>query len=151
MSTRYKPLLAAIVTALQAVNPARLVTRSYADFANRDQALLLAGLWTVQPGGITGYPYEVSDGGFATDSLRASEHGRLLVRITGQLLLPGEPTGLQIDDAEFDLVHELERLADAAIEHPLLAALQLNDVRMSAQIENPYAWVDSTWDVFPLS
>lgn len=151
MSTRYKPLLAAIVTALQAVNPARRVTRSYDDFANRPEADLVAGVWTVQPGGITRYPYEVSDGGFAADGLRATEHGRLLVRITGQLLLPGDCTGLAVDDAEFGLVHELEQLADAAIEHELLGTLQINDVRMSAQVEKPYAWVDSTWEVFPIN
>lgn len=151
MSTRYKPLLAAIVTALQAVNPARNVTRLYADFAYRPEPALLAGVWTVQPGGITRYPYEVSDGGFDSDSLRATENGRLLVRITGQLLLPADCTGLQIDDAEFDLVHELEQLADAAIEHELLGALVLLDVQMSAQIEAPYAWVNSTWEVFPIN
>jgi hypothetical protein len=150
MSTRYLPLLAAITTRLQQINPARQVTRSFRDFADRTPADLHAGIWTVQPSGVVAYPYEVSDGQFDSDSLRATEHGRLRLTVVGQLLLPQSATGEDVDAAEFGLIHELEQLADAAIDDAQTMSLLLKSVQMSEQAECPYAWVLSTWEVFSL-
>lgn len=152
MSTRYMPLLAAVVTRLQAINAARVVTRTWEDFVNRDESELLAGVWMVLSSGIGRYPYEVSDGQFATDGLRATENGRLSVTVVGQLLLPDpNVSGEAIDAAEFDLIAELEQLADDAIETVDLVALKLNRVQMSQQVDRPLAWVFSEWEVFPLN
>ncbi len=49
------------------------------------------------------------------------------------------------------MIHELEQLADRAIETDGLAALLLKDVAMSQQVEAPYAWVFSTWEVFSVN
>lgn len=146
----YAAQLDAIVAALQAINPDRVVTREYQDFANRAQSTLQAGVWSVLPGGVKRYAYEVSDNGGPTDSLRATEHGTFVVTIVGQLLLPEDCTGVDVDNAEFAMLQELEALADAAMDTPGIEALQLLDAQMSGQLERPYAWVTSTWETFPL-
>lgn len=152
MSTRYLPMLEEIKAQLAAINPARVVTRSYRDFKNRQQEDLLAGVWMVVSAGVRSYPYEVSDGQFDSDSLRATEHGRLVVRITGQLLLADpDSDGEAIDAAEFQLLHEVEQLADAVIEIPDLMALVLKNARTSQQVDAPLAWLDTEWEVFPLT
>lgn len=150
MSTRYLPLLAAVSARLQLINPDRQVTRSFLDFAERKPVDLRAGIWTVQPSGIVAYPYEVSDGQFDSDSLRATEHGRLRLTVVGQLLLPTGATGQDVDAAEFGLIHELEQLADAAIDDAQTMSLLLKSAQMSEQAECPYAWVLSTWELFSL-
>lgn len=156
MSTRYLPILDEIQARLEAINPQRLVTRNWADFANRPEDVMRQGVWIIRFDGIASYPYEVSDGGFATDSLRPTEHGRMRIVVIGQILLPmnadgSNPSGEQIDAAEFDLIHELEQLADDAIETDLLIALKLESVITSQQAESPYAWVFSTWETLPLN
>lgn len=150
MSTRYLPILAEVVTQLQTISPARLVTRNWADFAQRPPADLARGIWIVRSGRIGPYPYEVSDNGGATDGLRATENARMQLTIVGQIELPPGAEGTDVDAAEFQMIHELEQLADAAIETDVLCALLLKDVQMSQQIETPYAWVSSTWEVFSL-
>lgn len=151
MSERYVPLLDAIAERLREINPARVVTRNWKPFQNRRREDLVAGVWTVRTSGITRYPYEVSDGQFDTDSLRATENGRMRIVIVGQLQLANAATGEDIDAAEFGLIHELEQLADAAIETEGLEALLLKDVAMSQQVEAPFAWVFSTWEVFSIN
>lgn len=152
MSTRYLPMLEAIKAQLEAINPARIVTRSYKDFRNRPQEDLLAGVWMVISSGVRSYPYEVSDNQVDSDTLRATEHGRLVVRITGQLLLPDpDSDGAAIEAADFALLHEVEQLADAAIEVPDLMALVLKSARTSQQVDAPLAWLDTEWEVFPLT
>lgn len=151
MSTRYKPLLDKVVERLAAINPGRVVTRNWDDFANRPEPEMKLGVWMVRSGGIARYPYEVSDGQFDSDSLRATEHGRLRISIVCQQLLDIQCTGEQVDDAEFVMIRELEQLADDAIEIEELMALKLDSVSMSQQIEKPYAWVVSTWEVFSLN
>lgn len=151
MSVRYIPLLDAIKTRLQEIAPDRVVTRNWKPFQNHKQEELINGIWTVRTSGIPRYPYEASDGQLATDSLRATENGRLRVVIVCQMQLPNDSTGEQIDAAEFQMIHELEQLADMAIETEGLEALLLKDVAMSQQVEAPYAWVFSTWEVFSVN
>ena len=148
MSTRYLPLLNAIRGALAQINDQRVVTRNWDDFANRPQPELQKGVWIIRPGGITSYPYEVSDNQFDSDSLRATEHGRLRVTVIGQQQLAPNCTGEDVDEAEFQMIHELEQLADDAMQIDGLQTLLLKSVRMSEQVEKPMAWVASTWEVF---
>lgn len=151
MSERYIPLLDGIKAQLQAIAPGRVVTRNWKPFQNCAQADLARGIWTIRTSGIPRYPYEASDGQFATDSLRATENGRMRIVIVGQLQLPPGATGEAIDAAEFELINELEQLADRAIETDGLEALLLKDVAMSQQVEAPFAWVYSTWEVFSVN
>lgn len=149
MSTRYPQLLAGIATALGAINPARMVTRTWQDFGYRPAADLARGVWVVRPADIGPYDYETSDNQTATDSLRATQISPLQVTILGQLQLAQGATGEDVDAAEFGLIHELEQLADAAMAIPGLEGLRLQRVQMSQQIECPYAWVMSTWTISP--
>jgi len=151
MSTRYLPILQAITERLGEINPDRLVTREWKDFALRQDPDLRRGVWMVLFGGITRYPYETSDNGMDTDVLRASENGRVRISIVGQVLLDAGATGLDVEEAEFVLIHELEQLADEAMATEPLQALVLQSVVNSQQIETPYAWVVSTWEVFEVN
>ncbi len=151
MSTRYAPMLADVIELLETINPARKVTRNWKDFAQQPKADIKAGIWIVRPAGVGPYPYETSDNGGATDSLRATQHAPLRITILGQRLLDTGADGEDVDAAEFEMVHELEQLADAAIDTAGLEALKLvGEVQMSQQIECPYAWVLSTWEVSAL-
>lgn len=151
MSTRYAPMLADVMALLAGISPARKVTRNWKDFAKQPQAELQAGIWIVRPAGTGPYPYETSDNGGATDGLRATQHAPLRITILGQQVLPANADGAAVDAAEFQMIHELEQLADAAIDTDGLEALRLvGDVQMSQQIECPYAWVHSTWEVSAL-
>lgn len=151
MSERYIPLLDGIKAQLQAIAPDRVVTRNWKPFQNCKPDDLARGIWTIRTSGIPRYPYEASDGQFDTDVLRASENGRMRIVIVGQLQLATNATGEEIDAAEFGLIHELEQLADRAIETTGLEALLLKDVAMSQQVEAPFAWVYSTWEVFSVN
>lgn len=150
MSTRYVPMLADVAALLATINPQRVLTRNWKDFANQKQADLKLGIWIVRPAGIGPYPYETSDNGGATDSLRATQCAPLHLTLLCQQELPTAATGADVDAAEFQMIHELEQLADAAMDTAGLEALQLLDVKMSQQIECPYAWVHSTWKVSAL-
>lgn len=150
MSTRYLPILQAITARLQAINGGRLVSREWKDFGQRQDVDMRRGVYMVLFGGITSYPYEASDSQFDTDSLRATENGRIRLTIVGQQLLGPDASGVDVEEAEFVMVHELEQLADDAMETEPLQALLLKSVHTSQQIETPYAWVVSTWEVFSL-
>lgn len=150
MSTRYPPMLASIATLLGSLAPGRLVTREWRDFANQPRPALQGGIWIVRPAGVGPYPYETSDNGGATDSLRATQHAALHLTLLCQQELVSAATGADVDAAEFQMIHELEQLADAAMDTDGLESLQLLDVKMSQQIECPFAWVHSTWKVFAL-
>lgn len=149
--SRYVTLLEAMKVALAARAAGRVVTRDYLPFNLRAQPDLEAGIYTILPGPIGPYPYEVSDNGGATDSLRATECARLRVTVIGQMLLPEGAAGVDVDAAEFEMLAELEALADDAIETETLIALKLLSARPSGQVESPYAWIHTEWEVFPLN
>ncbi len=151
MTSRYVTLLEAMNAALAALAPARIVTRDYLPFNLRAQPDLELGIYTILPGPIGPYPYEVSDNQGATDSLRATQCARQRIVVIGQLLLPESATGVDVDNAEFEMLAELEGLADDAIETDTLIALKLLSARPSGQVERPYAWIHTEWEVFPLN
>lgn len=151
MTSRYDILLDAAKTALASIAPDRLVTRTYLPFALHKQSDLVRGVFTILPGRIGPYPYEVSDNQGITDDMRATQCARLRFAVIGQLLLPESVTGEEIDHAEFELLSELERLADEAIELDTLMALKLLSALPSGQVEKPNAWIHTEWEVFPLN
>lgn len=150
MSSRYQAMLAAVMAQLAVINPARVVTRTWADFDQRPPEDLQAGVWIVRPARVGPYNYETSDNGTATDSLRATQLAPMQITILGQRVLGATANGEDVDAAEFELIDELEQLADAAMEIDGLERLVLQDVQMSQQIECPYCWVHSTWNVSAL-
>lgn len=151
MSERYGPLLEAVKTAMGAINVDRVVTREWKRLQDYPQSDLERGIWTIRFAGVDRYPYEASDSQLDTDDARATANGRVRLTIIGQLKLAEDASGLDIEAAELALIHELEQLADEAIETDELMALLIKDATTSQQVEAPYAWVYSTWEVFPLN
>lgn len=145
MSSNYRAAVQAIVASLTAAQPLRVVTRRYQDFAARSAADLARGIYTVLSGGVEGYNYEASDHWGGLDGPQQTELGTFTLTITGQIRLPENATGDQVEDAEFDMIAELERFADAGIEDDALKDLLLRRTVMSQQLECPFAWVFTEW------
>lgn len=150
MSTRYLLLLETIKGRLAALVPDRVVTREFKDHADRSRAELAAGIYTIQAGPIGPYPYEASDDQAMDSELRATECARMRLTIIGQRQLPVNCSGEDVDAAEFEMLAELERLADEALGDEVTASLLLLSALPSRQAEKPYAWIHTEWEVFPL-
>lgn len=139
MSTDYTAVMDAILAELAIVAPKRKRTREYLDFAQHKDEDLHRGVITLLPGGVDSYPYEH----------RPGDCGQFQVVIAVQGRLPETCTGVQIDAAEFAALNQLEALAAREFERPdLLAALTLLSASQSAQLEKPYWWVMTRWEVF---
>lgn len=130
--------LATLAAALQTIAPARVVTREFKDFADRPRAELLAGVWTVLNLGVSSYINPVHT------------PGRQPVRrvlVVGQIELPEDSTGLQVEQAEYALAAEMEALAQAAQQS--VPGLVLNTWSQSGQLETPYGWVRAEFEINP--
>lgn len=137
--TNYSAILAAVLAELAIVAPNRKLTREYQDFAQRRVEDLRRGVITVLPAGVSSYPYEH----------RPGDCGRFDLLIVTQGVLHEKCTGADIDSAEFTALNQLEELAAREYERPdILAALTLVSATQSAQLEKPYWWVMTRWEVF---
>lgn len=143
MSTKAERL-AYLANELAEMYPARRVTRAFMNHTERQDADLEAGVLTVIGTGVPDYPYEVSDyGGYQ----RQTERGLVALVITGQLKLPEGTDPALVETAEWQLLAELEAFADQAIGDPLLVELRLLSARMSGQLDVPYGWVHTQWQL----
>jgi hypothetical protein len=127
----------ALVTRLQTMAPARVVTRDYRDFADRDPADLAAGVLTVISLGEPSYPDEIYEPG------RFGVHDLMVV---GQIQLPEDATGSQVEDAEFAVMADIK----LAVQDPLpadLFGLALRSFRQSGQLERPFGWVSASLQI----
>lgn len=139
MSTDYTAVMDAILSELAIVAPKRKRTREYLDFAAHKDDDLKRGVITLLPGGVASYPYEH----------RPGDCGQLQVVILVQGRLAETCKGTDIDAAEFTALNQLEALAEREYSRPdLLAALTLLSASQSAQLEKPYWWVMTRWEVF---
>jgi hypothetical protein len=147
MSAPYAAALARVATLLAAHAPSRVITRTARDFAAQPDDALAAGIYTLLPRGVEGYDYEASDP--LTDPLDGDPEqtalGAFVFVITGQMKLAEDAGGEDIDAAEFAMLAELERFADAGIADETLKDLLLRRSVMSQQQEAPYAWVFTEW------
>lgn len=134
--TDYAAAMDRIVEQLGEIAPGRVVTRTYTDFNDRPRAGLQAGVYTVLFGGVRGYPYEH----------RPGDMGQVRLSIIFQQRLPEKSDGEALEAAEFAAINELERLAR---EHdPVrLPELLLEQVATSQQLEAPFVWVASSWNL----
>lgn len=150
--SRYLPLLDTLKARLAEIAPNRLVTRKYDDFANREQSSEMAGgVYQILAGGVRSYDYETSDQQDASSSLRATAASRFRFVVIGQQWLGDHADGEAVEAAEFQMVAELEQLADEALELDGLHGLLLKRCDTSTQRETPFAWVVSEWEVFPVN
>jgi hypothetical protein len=143
MASNYDALLEAVKTKLEAIAPGRLVTRSFVEFDQRGDAALQAGVFSILPRGVMSYPYERSD----TEGSIQTDLGWFGFVIVGQSRIAEGAPGVEIDEREFEMIAELEQLADQAIEDEELAELYIDEATMSGQVEAPYCWVATTWRI----
>lgn len=117
----------------------REFTRTWKDFSQYPQEDLQRGVACLISAGIGSYPYEQG----------TTECGRIRLRLVvfGVLLEP-DAGGEQIEEAEFEAIAELERIAIAAQEVDALGELKLMSVEQSQQAEAPYWWVATEWQLF---
>lgn len=111
--------------------PSRLVTRSFLPLALRPQEQLLQGVLTLINRGEKGY---------ANYSGREAQLGKLDVLLIGQLRLAGDPTGLQVEQAELALAEEVK----AFLRAPLPAGVReclASGFAQSGQLETPGGWI----------
>lgn len=137
--TDYKAILRELMNELRIVAPNRVLTRRYVPFQNRKKEELQRGVFCVTPAGVDAYPYEH----------RPGDLGRFQIFIAAQGVVHDKAPEDAVDDAEFEAMNQLEALAAREFDRPdILAALTLLSVQQSAQIEHPYWWVLSRWEVF---
>lgn len=143
MSSNYAAAMTAIAARLASFAPTRTISREAKDYADQVEAQLAAGIFTLLPRGVEGYDYETSD--HFDDTPPQTELGTFVFVITGQIKLPENCTGVDVDNAEFAMLAELERFADAGIADADLKDLLLRRSVLSQQQEKPYAWVFTEW------
>jgi len=137
MSVDYAARLEAIKDALAAIAPARTVTRTYADFMDRRDSDLTAGLFTIVSLGVREYADIEPPGDFGRQRLAILFQGRV-----------GEDAdGPAIEAAEYAAMNELERLA-AEHDPAVFPELILLSAETSGQLEAPYCWVRSEWELW---
>jgi hypothetical protein len=124
-------VMTAVRDQLAAVAPARVVTRSYTDFARRPDEDLVAGVFTVISRG---------EGSYDNVPGRAAGNGTQRILIVGQVRVGEDEPGAAVEDAEFGLVADLKALARSDLPE-IISGLALLDFEQSRQLEQPYGWV----------
>ncbi|MFW6340651.1 MAG: hypothetical protein ACOC0Q_07265 [Wenzhouxiangella sp.] len=127
--TDFEAVLDAIQGELAAIAPQRLVTRDFKDFTQHPRDERQNGVFTILPGPRTGYSYEY----------RPGDLPRCQIFVYGELTLPGDPKGREIDAAEAAMARDLEQLANQAPETNGLEELVLESITGSAQTLRPTA------------
>lgn len=137
MTIPYATRLERIAQQLQAINPARVVTRTYQDFAWRKQEDLEAGIFVIVSGGTTEY----------ADIEPPGDFGRQQVLILFQGKVPEDADGPTLEAMEFAAMNELEQLA-ADHDPEITPELILRSAVTSRQLEHPKCWVRSVWELW---
>jgi hypothetical protein len=119
-----------IRSTISAQLPARVVTRSLLDFAQRKDADLLAGVYTVLSRGERDYAGYIG---------REAQLGTQDLLIVGQIKLVETSEPYEIEEAEFAMVAEICAFLGALPDG--IGGLRLKGFRQSAQMEHPYGWV----------
>lgn len=150
----YADLLGVVGETLVAINPARVVTRTFRDFASRDELTeLTPGIFTITFAGVRAYPADRCDQ-HDGDGPGATALPVFRFRITGQqfIPLPDADDGAALEAAEFSMLQDIERLADRLMsDHTLdhfevLSRLTLQSVQTSEQLEAPYVWIAALFE-----
>lgn len=121
--------LIAVLAALSAAVPARVVTRDLKDFADRAPADLAAGVFTLVSLGESGY--RNLNGREAMDG----KHRMLLV---GQIEMGEDAAPSAIEDAELAMVEDVKAFVRNLPAE--LCSLVMTGFRQSGQLEAPYGW-----------
>lgn len=124
--------LEALKTGLAAALPAgRRVTRAFLPLALRPQEDLLAGVLTLICRGESSYANYVG---------READLGTLRVLLIGQLMLAGNPSGLDVERAELVLAEEVKAFLRGTLPAGIAECLATS-FEQSAQLEVPMGWI----------
>lgn len=122
--------MAALLAALAAACPARVVSRDLKDFSDRAKADLTAGVFTLISLGESGYPnYNGSEAMF----------GRHRMLLVGQVQLAEDADPSAVEDAEFAMVEDVKAFVRSLPTN--LCSMVMTGFRQSGQLEAPYGWV----------
>lgn len=122
--------MAAIVAALTAACPTRVVTRDYQDIGRVSAADLTAGRITVLGQG---------EGKYQNLRGRPGQDSQQRIMLIGQLKVAETESTSTVEDAEFALFEEILAAFAAAQGYPL-NCLDLVDFTQSGGLEAPYGW-----------
>lgn len=124
--------LEALKAGLAAALPAgRIVTRSFLPLALRPQEQLLAGVLTLVSRGESAYANYVG---------READLGTLRVLLLGQLMLAGNPSGLDVEQAELVLAEEVKGFLRGPLPAGIAQCLATS-FEQSGQLEVPMGWI----------
>ena len=110
--------------------PARIVTRSLKDFAERQPAELKRGIYTLISQGESGY---------ANYLTRMAMDGTQRLLLVGQIQLGEQDAPQAVEDAELAMVEEIKEFCRDL--PPALVCLSMTGFTQSGQLEAPYGWV----------
>lgn len=120
----------ALKNALAAMVPLRVVTRDLADFAERADADLLKGIYTVVAREEAYYTHTMG---------REAHYGTLSIGLLGQIRVSEDAVPSAVEDAEGAMIDEIKALMRSRT--LAVNSLQLVKTRQSGQLEHPYGWV----------
>lgn len=119
-----------IKTLLAAALTARIVTRDLLDFAQRKDADLLAGIYTLVSNG---------EGGYQNLNGREAMDGTQRILLVGQIRLDEDAVPSAIENAELAMVDEIKAFLRARPAQ--IIQLYMTGFRQSQQMDAPYGWV----------
>lgn len=129
-----------IKSTLASMYPARTVTRSLKDFADRKKEELRAGVYTV---------ISMNEGSYQNLPARMAMDGKHRILLVGQIEVDEKmnPDPESIEEAEFAMVEEIKAFARTL---PVgLCGLEMRGFSQSGQIEYPYGWISVNLEVIP--
>lgn len=150
----YTTLMNTISTQLKALAPGRVVDRTYIPFADRPEADLAKGVFTVLAGGIVRYPADWCDSAIDADAFpNATALPVFRFRVLGQGYVGESGDGPAVEAFEFGLIADLEKLANALVKDSTLAGhielvrVVLKGIDQSNQLERPYCWAAAMYEL----
>lgn len=129
MSNPIDTLLAGIKMGMEAAMPTRIITRSFKPHEQYKPAQLEKGVVTLLSNGEKDYSNVLG---------RLAEEGTLGLIIIGQIRVKEKAEGIDVEQAELDLVHELKEFCR---QPPAGIAITMLSFSQSGQLECPYGFI----------
>lgn len=115
----------------QSLVPGRIVTRDLVDPSQRDLDEMKQGVFTI---------LSRSENNYANYPGRTAQLGTQQIIIIGQIQPNNDPSGLDCENAEFDLLEDVKTLVRSSLPAGI-SNLLLQDFKQSSQLDRPFAWI----------
>lgn len=119
----------ALMVAMAAAMPGRVITRKLVDFSQRRQEDLEAGLVAI---------VGLGEGDYSPSFSRAADLGTLKLLLIGQLVLSEKSSPEEVEAAEDTLADEIKAFARS---QPAGMNMILTGFTQSGQVEHPHGWI----------